>query len=679
MKKRVFSLLMVLMLLLTACVPQHQEQEEKYETILTQPTTEAAEQDQNHDQNQNQDDPMDEISQMVSRMTLEAKITQMMMVDFRQWGSDREDFTVMNDEVRQIMEDYRFGAVIYFANNIKTTEETFRLTKAFQEAATKDGGIPLFIAADQEGGSVYRLGSGTALPGNMALGATYSAYGTGYAYEAGKIIGSELSTLGINTNLAPVVDVNSNPNNPVIGLRSYSDDAELVGQLASAQTAGMASYDVIGCVKHFPGHGDTAMDSHYGLPLVDQSLEELRDNELKPYEIAINEGIQMVMVAHILYPQLEQDRVLSQKTGEMEALPATLSDDIITGLLKEEMGFGGVVITDAMNMAGITDTFSETQAAVLAILAGVDMLCMPTTGIYSPEDMSKIDAIIDSIAQAVDSGVLPMSRIDDAVTRILTVKKERGILDYDADAYTLEKALATVGCEENRQAERKIAAAAVTLVKNENDTLPLKLNADSKVLVLVPYNNEQAQIVMAWNRAREAGLIPDGAQLEVRRFQKTDDGGYTDHDASIRWADAVLVISEISSTNRYLSGGSQNWLYAAPGHYTEYAKALDKAAVVLSVDKPYDVQMYPHADAVLAAYGCKGSSVDPTEALIGGAVSSEQACGPNIIAVMEVALGVFGASGKLPVNICQYDDGNYTETVVYPRGFGLEYDSLQPD
>lgn len=675
MKKSVLCMVLGLLLLMTACTqPQAPLTPSSTEATATMPLpTEKPEED-------NQPEEMEDtrVSDLVSHMSLRDKITQMMMVDFRQWGS--QDFTVMNDQVQKIMEDYGFGGVIYFANNIKTTEDTFNLTQAFQQAATKNGGIPLLIAADQEGGSVYRLGTGTALPGNMALGATYELSGTKYAYEAGKIIGSELSVLGINVNLAPVVDVNNNPNNPVIGLRSYSDDATAVGQLASAQIAGMKQFQVIGCVKHFPGHGDTATDSHYGLPVVDKSLEQLLENELKPYEIAIAEGVEMVMAAHILYPQLEQDRVLSQKTGKEEALPATLSDDIITGLLKGQMGFPGVVITDAMNMAGITDTFLQTQAAVLAISAGVDMLCMPTSGVYTPQDLSRIDDIIDSITQAVEQGKIPQSRINDAVTRILTLKKDRGVLSYDPQAYTLEKAQTVVGGEENRSMERQMAAAAVTVVRNDKDTLPLKIAADSKVLVLVPYNNEMGQIVMAWNRAHQAGLIPEGAQLEVKRFQKTDSGGYSNHNNGIQWADVVIVISEISSANRYCSTNSQNWLYAGPNGYTKYAKSLGKATVVMSADKPYDVQMYPYADAVLAVYGCKGSSVDPTEALIGGVTATEQACGPNIIAGMEVALGIFGATGKLPVNVYEYDIATkaYTQTLVYQRGYGLTYDPLAP-
>ena len=190
----------------------------------------------------------------------------------RSTAEDAVDFTTMNDEVYDIVQEYNFGAVILFANNVKETEQTLELTKALQDAATKDNGIPMIITADQEGGNVVRLGSGTALPGNMALGATYASFGTKYAKAAGQIIGSELSVLGINTNLAPVVDVNNNANNPVIGLRSFGDDPDIVGALASAMVAGMSEYGVIGTAKHFPGHGDTSKDSHYGLPGVDKSL-----------------------------------------------------------------------------------------------------------------------------------------------------------------------------------------------------------------------------------------------------------------------------------------------------------------------------------------------------------------------------------------------------------------------
>lgn len=621
---------------------------------------------------------LNRVQSLVQSMTLKDKVTQMMMVDFRKWGqgnSSPTDFTVMNDEVRKIVEDYNFGAVLYFSNNLKDTEQAFHLTQELQKAATKNGGMAMLITTDQEGGNVYRLGTGTALPGNMALGATYATNGTKYAKEAGKIIGSELSALGINTNMAPVVDVNSNPNNPVIGLRSYSDDAVIVGELASALIDGMAEYNVIGTAKHFPGHGDTATDSHYGLPLVNKSLSMLRYNELKPYEIAIDHGVEMIMTAHILYPQLEDDKIYSSKTGVAEALPATMSDDILTGLLKEDMGFDGIIVTDAMNMAGITEKWDSVQSCVIAIQAGVDMICMPTR-LYCKADLANLDTIINGIMAAVNNGTIPMSRINDAVARILTVKENRGILDYDASDYSIEKAKTVVGSDENREMERKIAAAAITVVKNKNNTLPLKLTKNSKILMVVPYSNERGQMVMAWNRAKEAGLVPEGAQVDYYRFASGTTTAAMQ--TKLDWADTYIINSEISSTARM---ASKHWLSAFPQALCDYAEAHGKTAIICSVDKPYDVQMYPNADAILAAYGCKGSSVNPDEALAGGVTGDDAAYGPNIIAAVEVILGTFAAQGKLPLDIPAYDKTSnvYLDTMVYRRGYGLTFDALKSD
>lgn len=618
------------------------------------------------------------VQTLLNSMSLKDKVTQMMMVDFRYWGSSQSDatskggFTEMNDEVRQIVEDYNFGAIIYFAQNLVTTEQSYKLTQELQAAATKDNGIAMIITCDQEGGSVYRLGTGTALPGNMALGATGS---TDYAYAAGNIIGSELNSLGINSTLAPVVDVNNNANNPVIGLRSYSDDPDLVGELASSVIKGLADNNVIGCAKHFPGHGDTATDSHYGLPMVDKDLETLKQCELKPYEIAIEQGIEMIMTAHILYPQLESDKIVSNKTGEAESLPATMSDDILTGLLKGEMGFEGIIVTDAMNMAGISDKWDQVQSVVIAIQAGVDMICMPCT-LYCKDDLKNLDAIINGVIDAVNNGTIPMSRIDDAVTRILTVKENRGILDYNAADYTLENALATVGSDENREMEREIAAAAVTVVKNENNTIPLNVTAESKVLMLCPYNNERTQMLMGWNRAKEAGIIPEGAEVDYYRFSSADNDSFSSElSTKLAWANIVIINSEISSSSRL---NYSHWLSNVPKAITEYTKANGKTSVILSVDKPYDVQLYPAADAILACYGCKGSTLDPTEALVGGATTDTAAYGPNIIAGVEVALGTFEAKGTLPVNIPAYNTETKsfdTDNIIYARGYGLTDDS----
>ncbi len=601
------------------------------------------------------------VAKILEGMSLRQKITQMMMIDFRNWNGS--GFTVMNDQVGKIVEEYQFGAVIYFAPNMVNTAQVYNLTQEMQAAATKNGGLPMIITADQEGGMVYRLASGTALPGNMALGATGNPE---YAKAAGKIIGRELSSLGLNSTLAPVVDVNNNANNSVIGLRSYSDNPALVGQMAAANIEGLKEYGVIGCAKHFPGHGDTATDSHYGLPVVNKDLETLQNCELKPYEIAIEKGVDMIMTAHILYPQLEKDTVRSNKTGRNESLPATLSNDIITKLLKTEMGFEGIVTTDAMNMAGIANYWDMTQAAILAINAGVDMICMPTS-LSSNSSLNSLNTIISGIETAVNNGTLPLSRVNDGVTRILTVKAKRGILDYASEQYSLETAQTVVGSNLNRQVERELSAASVTVVQNKNNTLPLKVNNQSKVLMLVPYQNETAQMIMGWNRAKQAGLIPDGAQVRVVHFTTSRVEAIQ---RDLDWADTYIINSELSSASKVASG---HYLYAGVKNIVDYAKQNGKTAVVQSVDKPYDVQLYPEADAVLAVYGCMGSTLDPTEALLGGTTADKNASGPNITAGIEVAFGVFGAQGKLPVSVPQYQNGSYTSQIVMEQGFGLTY------
>ena len=251
-------------------------------------------------------------------MTLDEKIGQMLMPDFRQWKqageSEVQDFTEMNEEVAEIIDEFDLGGVILFAQNVKTTEQTAKLTHDLQQVAIndEDGNLPLLTTIDQEGGIVTRLGTGTNFPGNMAIGATKNEQSS---YDTGSVIGKELNSLGINVNFAPSVDVNNNPLNPVIGLRSFSSNPDLVAKLGVKMIEGIQSNGVAAAAKHFPGHGDTATDSHYGLPKVDKSLEELKKVELKPFQAAIDNGVDMIMTAHIQFPQIEKDTYTSIKDG----------------------------------------------------------------------------------------------------------------------------------------------------------------------------------------------------------------------------------------------------------------------------------------------------------------------------------------------------------------------------
>lgn len=608
------------------------------------------------------------VKEILGNMTLKQKVEQMLMPDFRDWSTTGEgtapDFTEMNDQVAQVLHDHDFGGVILFADNVKTTEQSFNLVQDLQaeNLEGKDSPVPMLIGIDQEGGIVYRLGSGSALPGNMAVGATGD---TEYAKRAGAIIGRELSALGINTDFAPVVDVNNNPNNPVIGLRSFGDDPDKVANFAVAMIEGINSSNVITAAKHFPGHGDTATDSHTGLPVVNKSYEELKNMELVPFQAAMDAGTDMFMVAHIAYPQIDP----TMKDGNY--IPATVSKVFLTDIARGDMGYDGVLITDAMNMAGLANLYTQSEACIESIKAGMDILLMPCV-LDRNSSVDNLDQIIADIMAAVESGEIPQSRIDEAVTRILTLKEKRGILDYDPADYSLEKALAAVGSDENRQEEREISAAGVTVVKNQDNTLPIRTKGGEKVLLVGAYSNEAPGLELGFRRAQAAGLV-DGVEYESLIYNNANEATQAQIKDKIAESDYVIVISELSGSS--MRPGT--WRRDMPEMIVNTAHELGKKSVVMSISHPYDVQFYDNADAIMAVYGNKG--MDPTEGLV-----PDAAFGPNVPAGVEVAFGIFPAQGTLPVNIMEYDEeqGAFTDNVfalngqTYANGYGLSYNAL---
>lgn len=608
----------------------------------------------------------EEIDELVSEMTVRQKITQMLMPDFRKWQAEGEaaatNLTVVNQEIAEAIDGYDFGGVILFAENVKETEQTFNLTQALQEAAisnkANNGKIPLLIGIDQEGGIVYRLGSGTALPGNMAIGATDSPE---LARVAGEIIGRELSSLGVNVNFAPVLDTNNNPNNPVIGLRSFSSDPVRVARLGTAMMEGIQGYNVAVAAKHFPGHGDTAVDSHTGLPLVDKNYAQLELLELLPFKVAVDNGVDMLMTAHIQYPQIEKDTVISKETGESIYIPATLSDDILTGIVRNQYGYNGIIITDAMGMDAISKNFGETEAALMAIQAGVDIVLMPTV-LRSKTDLIKIDKIIDEIEAAVASGQLDEARLDQSVRRILTLKDKRGILDFSLSDRQVETALAEVGSDLNRDLERVIAASAVTVVKNDDTILPFKVQEGNHVLLLGAYNNELPGLELGMRRLKADGIIPEGVSFETLRYNNQ-----TSVDTIKEKLDAASHIIIISEIGREAQLAPDIWLTKLPTEVVAYANQTNKEAVVMSISKPYDVANYPDAKAIVAVYGNKG--MDPTESL-----RPDNAFGPNITAGVEVIFNGLKHIGRLPVDIPVIEGGVLSEAAIaYPLNHGLFY------
>ena len=522
-----------------------------------------------------------EVEKLIENMPLKQKVTQMIMPDFRKWQEANQespqDLTKVNAEVADAIDKYDFGGVILFAENVKETKQTLALTQDMQKAAIENkannGKIPLLLAIDQEGGIVYRLGTGTALPGNMAIGATNDPK---LAKEAGQIIGRELSALGLNVDFAPVLDTNNNPQNPVIGLRSFSSDPNRVAYLGIPMMKGIQDYNVAVAAKHFPGHGDTAVDSHTGLPLVDKSLAELEKLELLPFKKAMDEGVDLLMTAHIQYPQIEKDQVVSKETGERIYVPATLSDDILTGLVRKKYGYKGVIVSDAMGMDAIAKNFGEVEAVKMAIKAGVDLVLMPTT-LRSKADLTKIDTIVNAVVDAVQTGDISEDRLNESVRRILTLKEKRGVLNFDPSARTAEKAEEAVGSSLNRDLERKIAAAAVTVVKNEDHTLPFKVQTGDHVLLLGAFENEVPGLNLGMRRLIADGVLPKDTSFVAKNFTKESTLDSLKED--LEKATHIVVISEIGYEGQL---DKDFWRTKIPTEIVNYANTNHKKAAVLS-------------------------------------------------------------------------------------------------
>lgn len=606
----------------------------------------------------------DESDDYLSYMSTEDKISQMIMPVFR-YSEDadgsRTNVTEITEDIKAALKKHSFSGVILMGQNTPTNESTVRLTDALQKANAAGGNRPqLLISIDQEGGSVTRLGQGTVTSGNMALGA---ANDLSITKETAAMIGNELKALGLNADFAPDVDINSNPANPIIGIRSFSDNPQLVAQHGAAFVEALNETGVISTIKHFPGHGDTDTDSHTGLPCVNKSYDEIKQFELVPFQACIDAGSQIIMTAHIQYPQIETNTYKSKLTGEDVYLPATLSKTIITDILRGDMGFDGVVITDAMEMDAIAKHFDKYDAAKLAIEAGVDIMLMPFDPCTS-EDFEEVDTYISTLAQMADSDEISMEKIDAAVTRILTLKKNNGLFaPYDGSdiEQRVDYAVNNVGTKSIHDREWKITEKTITLVKNENATLPLT-TPNQKTVVLVPYDDETIPMDYAVRKLTQEGKLPEGAVVESYSYRHKT---LEDMLPTTEGADNVIFLSEIYSAS------------ALQGDIAKMADALcddihnrGGKFIVMSVNLPYDVARFQDADAIMLAYLAVSMPADPEDK-----VREMQKYGANMPVALYMMFSKDNApTAKLPVNIPQLDENySYTDTFLYKRGYGLTY------
>ncbi|MCY8473860.1 glycoside hydrolase family 3 protein [Bacillus halotolerans] len=609
----------------------------------------------------------DDAKQIVDRMTLDEKLGQMLMPDFRNWKKEGESspqaFTKMNEEVAGLIKKYQFGGVILFAENVKTTEQTVRLTDAYQKASPK---IPLLLSIDQEGGIVTRLGEGTNFPGNMALGATRSRIN---AYQTGSMIGKELSVLGINTDFSPVLDINNNPDNPVIGVRSFSSNRELTARLGLYSMKGLQRQNIASALKHFPGHGDTDVDSHYGLPLVSHNQERLREVELYPFQKAIDAGADMVMTAHVQFPAFDDTTYKSKLDGSDIMVPATLSKKVMTGLLREEMGFGGVIVTDALNMKAIADHFGQEEAVVMAIKAGVDIALMPAS-VTSLKDEQKLVSVINSLKEAVKNGDIPLQQINKSVERIISLKIKRGIYPAQHDSNIdkkVKKALKTVGSKHHTKTEQKIAEKAVTVLKNDQHTLPFKPKKGSRILIAAPYEEQTASIEKTIHDLVQRKKIKSVSLNKINFAEKVFNA---EHEKQVKEADYIITGSYVVKNDPVVNDGviddtvtdSSKWATAFPRAVMNAALQHKKQFVLMSLRNPYDAANFEEARALIAVYGFKG-------------YANGRYLQPNIPAGVKAIFGQSKPKGTLPVDIPSVTKPG---DILYPFGYGVNINTGKP-
>lgn len=346
----------------------------------------------------------DAVSELVDKtmaeMSLHDKVCQMMFVT-PEGLTGTDDVMVAGDATKQALQAYPVGGIIYFANNFDNVDQTRDMISNTQSYSK----IGLFIATDEEGGRVNRIMDtlGTTYIGPMY---DYKDDGPDVAFENAKTIASDMSALGFNLDFAPVADVWSNPDNTVIGDRAYSDDYAQAAELVGSAVKGFQDGGVICTLKHFPGHGDTAEDSHYSSAYVNRTKAQIMADEMQPFRTGIDAGAELVMVGHLIVPDIDE-------------LPSTLSYKIATEMLRGDLEFDGVAITDSMEMESIADNYGVADSAVMAVQAGMDMLLQP----------ADLAVAVNAIMTAVQNGDITEPRIDESVRRILTLKAERGLLE----------------------------------------------------------------------------------------------------------------------------------------------------------------------------------------------------------------------------------------------------------
>lgn len=553
--------------------------------------------------------PVDPADRMLRTMTLEQKVGQLFVtwvhgrsatsVSAADAAANRHDYGV--DTPAQVVARYHLGGVVYFdwSDNIGDPRQLAELSNGLQRAATSQPDIPLQIGMDQEQGLVNRMRApATQFPGNMALGATRSEKDT---EDAARITGEELAAVGVNQDFAPVADVNTNPANPVIGVRSFGAEPGLVSRLVTAAVRGyQQDAGIITAVKHFPGHGDTSTDSHTGLPVIHRTRAAWRKLDEPPFAAAVSAGADSIMTAHISVPALDP-------SGD----PATLSRRILTGWLRDSLHYQGVIVTDALRMAGVRKRYPDAQVPVRALAAGADQLLMPP----------HLDVAYRAVLRAVRAGRISQTRLDASVRRVLRLKLAHDLFDHRYVNPAATDRL--VGGAAHQAMASRVAEHAVTLLRNAAGVLPLRPG--------------RRVFVTGWSDAAVSTVTAEiHRHGDVTTHQVTGDAPSRTAigaavGASRRSALTVVVTHDVAAS-------------AEQRALVRHLVATGRPVIVVAIGNPYDAAHLPTSAGYLVTY------------------SSEPVA---LVAVARTLCGEVSPSGRLPVAI--------PAPHAYPVGAGLRY------
>jgi beta-N-acetylhexosaminidase len=558
-------------------------------------------------------DRMHWVDSVIATMSLDEKVAQMFMV-----GTFGHYFSTQSDEYERLVrlvQERKIGGFILWQGDVY--EAAVRLNRL--QRLSK---VPLLVSADFEKGLAMRVRRGTYFPDAMAIGATGKPH---YAFEIGKAIAEESRAIGVHQNYAPVADINTNPANPVINTRSFGEDPGLVTAMVTAFVKGTQAGGAIATVKHFPGHGDTGVDSHLDLPVVRFNRARFDSVELSPFRAAIDSGARSIMIAHIAAPALDSTGVL----------PSSLSRNTVQGVLQTDLAFDGLVVTDAMDMRGVVRDFSVGRSTILAVKAGVDMVLMP------PDE----DAALLALANAVRVGDIRLERIEHSVRKILLIKQQLGL--DTLRVVDIDKVADHVATRDHLALARDVARDAITVLRNDGMILPLETNDRKRLLSVVMSDAEEYRTdVNRPGSARTSEQVGSyfntlvqrrNGRLESIRLSPSSENA--DFDAALeKMKHAELVVMPVFARVRSASGriGLPQKLTA----FMERAGKIKAPLIVISFGSPYAVRSIPQANVLMCAYG-----------------DGE----PMIEATVETLFGEVGACGRLPITV----------PGLYARGTGM--------